>query len=33
MILLIGVMDRPFQGDVSVSAEPFEFLYWAKMRD
>ncbi len=33
MILLIGVMDRPFQGDVSVSSEPFETLYWAKMRD
>ena len=33
MILLIGVMDRPFQGSVSVSSEPFEILYWAKMRD
>ena len=33
MIMLIGVMDRPFQGDVSVSSKPFETLYWAKMRD
>ena len=33
MILLIGVMDRPYQGDVSVSAKPFELLYWGKMRD
>lgn len=33
MILLIGVMDRPFQGDVSVSSAPFESLYWTKMRD
>jgi hypothetical protein len=33
MILMIGVMDRPFQGDVSVSSAPFETLYWAKMRD
>lgn len=33
MILLIGVMDRPFRGDVSVSSEPFERLYWSKMRD
>ncbi len=33
MIMLIGVMDRPFQGDVSVSSEPFKILYWAKMRD
>jgi hypothetical protein len=33
MILLIGVMDRPFKGDVRVSAEPFEILYWNKMRD
>jgi hypothetical protein len=33
MILLIGVMDRPFQGEVSVSSKPFETLYWTKMRD
>ena len=33
MIMLIGVMDRPFQGDVSVSSQPFEILYWTKMRD
>jgi hypothetical protein len=33
MILLIGVMDRPFQGAVSVSSEPFQNLYWSKMRD
>lgn len=33
MILLIGVMDRPFQGAVSVSSKPFEILYWSKMRD
>ena len=33
MIMLIGVMDRPFQGSVSVSSEPFQILYWTKMRD
>ena len=33
MIMLIGVMDRPFQGEVSVSSKPFEILYWTKMRD
>jgi hypothetical protein len=33
MILLIGVMDRPFQGAVSVSSDPFKTLYWSKMRD
>ena len=33
MIMLIGVLDRPFQGDVSVSSEPFELLYYAKMRE
>ncbi|SRR6056297_2392 len=33
MILLIGVTDRPFRGEVSVSSEPFEILYWTKMRD
>ena len=33
MIMLIGVMDRPFQGSVSVSSQPFEILYWTKMRD
>ncbi len=33
MIMLIGVLDRPFQGDVAVSSQPFESLYWTKMRD
>ena len=33
MILLIAVMDKPFQGAVSISPEPFEQLYWNKMRD
>ena len=33
MIMLIGVMDRPFKGDVRVSSEPFEILYWERMRD
>ena len=33
MILLIAVMDNPFRGAVSISPEPFEQLYWSKMRD
>lgn len=33
MILLIAVMDNPFRGAVSISAAPFEQLYWERMRD
>lgn len=33
MILLIAVMDNPFRGAVAISPEPFEQLYWTKMRD
>jgi hypothetical protein len=33
MILLIASMDNPFRGVVSVSPEPFELLYWNRMRD
>jgi uncharacterized integral membrane protein len=33
MILLIAVMDNPFRGAVSISPEPFEQLYWERMRD
>lgn len=33
MILLIAMMDNPFRGAVSISVEPFEQLYWGKMRD
>jgi uncharacterized integral membrane protein len=33
MILLIAVMDNPFRGAVSISSEPFEQLYWQRMRD
>lgn len=33
MILLIAVMDNPFRGAVSISPEPFEQLYWDRMRD
>ena len=33
MILLIAVMDSPFRGAVSISPEPFEQLYWDRMRD
>jgi hypothetical protein len=30
---LIAVLDNPFRGQVSVTAEPFQALYWSKMRD
>jgi hypothetical protein len=33
MILLIVMMDNPFRGAVGISSEPFELLYWGKMRD
>jgi hypothetical protein len=33
VILLIVAMDNPFRGEVSVSPEPFEELYWTRMRD
>jgi hypothetical protein len=33
MILLIAMMDNPFRGEVGISPEPFEQLYWGKMRD
>jgi hypothetical protein len=31
LIALLGAMDKPFQGEVSVSSDPFKFIYEGMM--
>jgi hypothetical protein len=32
LIFLLGAMDNPFRGEISVSAEPFELVYQRRMQ-
>jgi hypothetical protein len=32
LIFLLGAMDNPFRGEISVSSEPFELVYQRRMQ-